>query len=96
VLAKSSFRLCAFAGNFLVRTVSAGKGSKKFPAKAQRRKGSDTHIAFRLISYSGIFPCFLGGLVSRLFSSSDKARMSFGRVSEGSITSSMKPRSAAT
>ena len=31
------------------------------------------------IRYSGMLPCFFGGLVSRLFSRSDNARISFGR-----------------
>src|SRR5215813_3229154 len=48
------------------------------------------------VYYSGILPCFRGGLVSRLFSNSFNARISFWRVNLGSITSSMKPRSAAT
>jgi len=48
------------------------------------------------VHHNGIFPCFFGGLVSRLFSRSASARMSFGLVWAGSITSSMKPRSAAT
>jgi hypothetical protein len=37
-----------------------------------------------------------GGFVSRLFSRSESARISFGRVCAGSITSSTNPRSAAT
>src|SRR5437667_517414 len=45
--------------------------------------------------YSGIFPCFLGGLESRLVSSIRKAEMSFLRVYFGSMISSMKPCSAA-
>lgn len=44
---------------------------------------------------SGMLPCFRGGFVSRLFFSSERARISFGRVNFGSMTSSMKPRSAA-
>ena len=40
-------------------------------------------------SYSGIFPCFLGGLLCRLFWSISRALMSRGRVSWGSMTSSM-------
>jgi len=42
-----------------------------------------------LFFYNGIFPCFLGGLVSRLLAVISRARMSFGRVSFGSIISSM-------
>ena len=46
-------------------------------------------------SYSGIFPCFLGGFVSRLVSSMRRAVMSLGRVSRGWMTASTQPRSAA-
>jgi len=42
--------------------------------------------------YSGIFPCFLGGRDSRLFNKLSRAVISFGRVSCGSITSSIYPR----
>ena len=45
--------------------------------------------------YSGMFPCFFGGFESRLFSNNDSALINFGRVWEGSITSSTNPRSAA-
>src|SRR5579883_101524 len=41
------------------------------------------------IRHNGIFPCFLGGFLSTLFSSIFRARMSAGRVWAGSITSSM-------
>jgi len=40
------------------------------------------------LSYRGIFPCFLGGLISRFVSSIFKAAMSLGRVSWGRITAS--------
>ncbi len=46
--------------------------------------------------YSGIFPCFLGGLLSVLFWSISRAPMILRRVSRGSITSSIKPREAVT
>src|SRR5262245_47293320 len=42
---------------------------------------------------SGMLPCLRGGLVSRLFSNSLNARISFCRVNLGSITSSINPRS---
>ena len=45
--------------------------------------------------HSGIFPCFLGGFLSRLFSSAASAVINLSRVSLGSITASMKPRFAA-
>ena len=46
-------------------------------------------------NHKGMFPCFLRGIVSTLFSSIRSARITRGRVSRGSITSSMNPRSAA-
>ncbi len=42
----------------------------------------------RVASYSGILPCFLRGIVSVLFASIFSARITLGRVSCGSITSS--------
>ncbi len=39
-------------------------------------------------AYSGMLPCFFGGLVSRLLASSSSAWISTGRVRCGSITSS--------
>src|SRR6478736_10093645 len=39
--------------------------------------------------HSGMFPCFLGGSVSRLFCSARRARVTFIRVLEGLITVSM-------
>ena len=50
----------------------------------------------RAVTYSGMLPCFLGGRVSRLFRSISMTRIRRGRVSLGSITSSTRPRSAAT
>src|SRR5581483_9818672 len=47
-------------------------------------------------SHSGMFPCFFGGFLSRLFARFLSAVISFARVSRGSITSSRKPRPAAT
>ena len=38
--------------------------------------------------YNGIFPCFFRGMLSTLFSSMRSARITRGRVSCGSITSS--------
>ena len=48
------------------------------------------------LPYSGTFPCFFRGVVSVLCCSISSARMIRHRVSRGSITSSMYPRSAAT
>jgi len=48
------------------------------------------------LPYNGTFPCFFRGVVSVLCCSISSARMIRHRVSRGSITSSMYPRSAAT
>jgi hypothetical protein len=53
-------------------------------------------VFYLLISYSGIFPCFFGGFLSRFVSSISSAWISFLRVSCGRITESTYPRSAAT
>jgi len=45
--------------------------------------------------YTGIFPCFLAGSVSRLVLMASRASISRGRVSRGAITWSTKPRDAA-
>jgi hypothetical protein len=42
-----------------------------------------------------MFPCLRAGIVSRFVDSIRNALINRGRVSAGSITSSMKPRSAA-
>jgi hypothetical protein len=41
------------------------------------------------VAYSGMFPCFRLGVSTRLVCSVSSARISFGRVSWGMITSSM-------
>src|SRR5579864_1947496 len=46
--------------------------------------------------YSGIFPCFFGGFLSRLVCSISRASINFLRVSRGWMTASTNPRSAAT
>ena len=47
-------------------------------------------------AHSGMLSCFFHGLLSRLCRSDAKARATRRRVECGMITSSMKPRSAAT
>jgi hypothetical protein len=50
----------------------------------------------RLIGgHSGMFPCFFGGSVSRLFASTRSALVTCTRVWDGGMTMSTKPRSAA-
>ena len=61
-----------------------------------RAGGEATSTAARRIIYNGMLPCFLGGLRSRLVSSAPSAAISLARVCRGKMTSSMKPRSAAT
>ena len=48
------------------------------------------------LAHSGMFPCFFGGSVWRLLASSRSALVISTRVSDGRITWSMYPRSAAT
>ena len=60
---------------------------------ALRRRAFDPSP--QLPAHNGIFPCFFGGLRSRLPRSIRSASISRGRLSRGSITSSMYPRAAA-
>lgn len=46
-------------------------------------------------AHSGMFPCFLGGRLSRLVLSARNARVTFIRVLLGLMTVSIYPRSAA-
>jgi hypothetical protein len=48
-----------------------------------------------VVAHSGMFPCLRAGIVSRFVPSIRSALIKRGRVSAGSITSSMNPRSAA-
>src|SRR5437868_5801958 len=68
-----------------------GPWSQKYKFRADRKIKKLAYILF----YSGIFPCFFLGSFATLFSSISKARISFCLVWEGSITSSINPRSAA-
>jgi hypothetical protein len=52
-------------------------------------RSTETRASIEPLFYSGIFPCFFIGLVSRLASSERRAVMSFVRVWEGSMTASM-------
>ena len=49
----------------------------------------------RPTAYSGMLPCFFGGLLSRLANRVCNADIRRGLVSRGSITSSRNPREAA-
>jgi len=57
--------------------------------------GRNAH-ARRRIAHNGMFPCLRCGSSSRLDLSISRPAMTFMRVSAGSMTSSMNPRSAAT
>ena len=48
-----------------------------------------------VVAHSGMFPCFLGGSVSRLLASTRSALVTCTRVCEGGMTASTYPRSAA-
>ena len=56
----------------------------------------DEQLGEGRLAHSGMFPCFLGGLRSRLARAIASPAMILRRVCRGSITSSTKPRSAAT
>src|SRR5260370_881730 len=57
-----------------------------------RGRGRPPHTSH----YSGIFPCFFAGFLSRFVPSISSAWISFLRVSLGTMTESTNPRSAAT
>ena len=56
----------------------------------------DEHLLERARGHRGMFPCFFGGFLSRLPRAISRPATIFLRVWRGSITSSTKPRSAAT
>src|SRR5271157_224381 len=61
------------------------KTCKKRHAKSDTREGRCLPgIAMSFVTYSGIFPCFLGGFLSRLFSSMSRAWMSLRQVEQSS------------
>src|SRR5206468_5032394 len=85
------------------RTLGFG-ASRRAQANAEcRMQNAETmrqnflHSAFNILHsrYSGIFPCFFGGFLSRLFLDMANAVISFRRVKRGSMISSIYPRSAA-
>src|SRR5439155_8855861 len=80
--------------NELARRYSPPRRGGEY-ARGKISQNKNAHPCFIDRGYSGIFPCFLGGLESRLVSSMRKAEMSFLRVYFGSMISSMKPCSAA-
>ncbi len=81
-------------GTVAVRVDGDG-GKAHFTARADHPHGNLAAIGDEH-SHSGMFPCFLGGFLSRFVSSPASAAMSFDRVCLGRITSSTNPREAAT
>jgi len=73
---------------------AAGQGENVEKPKA-RQCAASLHPSYPLI-YSGILPCFRAGRLWRFVRARRRARIRAGRVSRGSITASMYPRSAAT
>ena len=58
-------------------------------AHAELRSGRSKLLRRGSAGHSGMFPCFLGGSVSRLFCSARRARVTFIRVLDGLMTVSM-------
>jgi hypothetical protein len=58
--------------------------------------GEESVGPFDRLTHSGMFPCFLGGSEARFVRKARKARTTCARVSEGSMTASTYPRSAAS
>ena len=72
-------------------SVLLGNGDGSFGAKIDYATGggpSSRPLPKPRRSYNGRFPCFFFGSSCRLFRSISNAAISFGRVSEGPITSS--------
>ena len=65
------------------------RGARVFASRSDGRVVSLRGSSSSECPYSGMFPCFLGGLRSTLVDSIDSAAISFARVWRGSITSSM-------
>src|SRR5215217_1484598 len=82
---------------WLPRRSGGGAGGDDGDQRGQLfgRRVSLDDLNDRLV-HRGMFPCFLGGRVSRLVRSRRRARMISARVSLGLITASTYPRSAAT
>src|SRR5687767_135191 len=98
-------------GNRLIGHADVPRGAVAFGIHRHRReakvttRADDAHRDLPAVgdedlaqrqSHSGMLPCFFGGLRSRFVSNAESAAITFARVWLGRITSSMKPRSAAT
>lgn len=64
------------------------------PATLRRWHGGPCTSICRRCCYSGMLPCFFGGLLWFLLRHISRAHISLRRVSRGMMTSSMSPRSA--
>ena len=64
------------------------------PATLRRWHGGPCTSICRRSCYSGMLPCFFGGLLWFLLRHISRAHISLRRVSRGMMTSSMSPRSA--
>ena len=65
------------------------------PRRPATTAPATTALRCAQINYSGMLPCFLAGIVSRLVCSISSAWARRGRVSPGSMMSSRKPLLAA-
>ena len=75
---------------------ATARGHDTSTAAAMAAASSSVGVGEISIAYSGTLPCLRFGSSSRFDRSSSRPAMSLMRVSAGSITSSTKPRSAAT
>ena len=97
--ASSASRTCRAA-----RSASEKTATEAIPISRQARIDAhrdlaavgDEDLAERPRAHRGMFPCFFGGFLSRLPRAISSPATIFLRVWRGSITSSTKPRSAAT
>ncbi len=81
--------------SFLYPLTSPLLGRVKMLKSFKSGKGAAAAPYYPLV-YSGILPCFRAGRLWRFVRARRRARIRAGRVSRGSITASMYPRSAAT
>ena len=94
-------RIPAFGRNFAdavmarAEVVPEGLHVRRVGQDAAEADDRDGFLADGVHGHRGVSPCFLAGRCSRLLSSGCSAAMSRGRVSRGSMMSSIQPRSAA-
>jgi hypothetical protein len=81
-------------GHFLPALTKPATRSRRYAANPLRKASAGAAYRKRRV-YSGMFPCLRFGVSTRFVCSVSSARISFGRVSCGTTTSSRYPRSAA-